>query len=182
MEKYVLRIFACTVILVLAVGCSSSEKAVSLAMPASDSIELMSPKITKQENSEVYDIDLGDGAEPRHLFGTALRECGVKKRDSLAALTRQLFVGLEKIRISLREAVKVDGKDGFRILADADVDDSNIGIASYSFKVKDCVIDVVFWKEGSFPTATTAPNISKGHLETLVARLLKNPDGNDANS
>ncbi len=94
-----------------------------------------------QEN--LYRVSAANGG----AFFTLIEECD-EKDSTLSALARarQLFIGLESLKISSKSGFDLKGKHVSAVAADAEVEGSSLRVNSYSLRDGLCFYDLVFWK------------------------------------
>lgn len=142
-----------------------------LSIPAQDNMAPGGAKVIA-ENDGVYELSVSDTASAPSVYATALKECGVPDQHSIASLSRQLFVGLEGIKINARERIILDGAPGFHMSAEAKLEGSPVGLISYSVKLGKCVVDIVFWQQGKLSDDVASLQNSNNKLKPIVSELL----------
>lgn len=183
--KYGLRFSGCTVILCAAlaiclplVGCGPSAPKVA-ALPLPPKVESGPAKLKKQSGG-FYEVNLGDEARPEIIYATALEQCGPSVKHSIASLSRQLLVGLEKVRITSRKEVEIQSCPGFELTASALLEGSSVSIRSFSVKVSQCVVDVVFWRGGDSNNVWTSKPAAESSLLSVAQEIINSYRGRHA--
>jgi hypothetical protein len=107
------------------------------------------------DQSTPFVYRLGEGSD---VFLTAVRDCSAGSEDKIGALTRQLFVGLEKVEVHRRHALSVDGTPFDEAEVSANVGSDDLSFVAYTGKTgSGCVVDLLFWNENSKKLANDPP-------------------------
>jgi hypothetical protein len=132
-----------TILLLLGLtSCAPSNSTGFLSLLRASNLNISNLKSVNgiQGADGAYFIDTTHG----EVFGSSIKECGVKPKATPASLNRQLFVGFDDLNITRQERFKTGQ---FTSEARAKFGESDIFILAISTRTKDCIIDVVFWKE-----------------------------------
>lgn len=181
--KYGPRISGCTVIVCAALacamfGCGPGAPTVSpVQLPPK--VESASANLRPQSGG-FYEVDLGGGSNRGPVYATALEQCGPSVRHSVASLSRQLLVGMEKVRISSRKPVELSSSAGVAISASAIFEGEPISLRSFSFKVNQCLVDVVFWRSGVKESGWASEPAAEAALLSIAGELLNSYRGGHA--
>lgn len=128
-------------------------------------------------NQKPYIYKRLDNRSKPDIFLTVVRDCPDKEiKQPLPAIARQLFVGLKNFRRRKEEKLTIAGKNVLLWIADAQLEDQALDIASYSFKETDCIIDIILW---SFQKKHKSEANFIHEIEEFSAYLVKSlPDFN----
>ena len=103
-------------------------------------------------------------------YATALRSCGYPEKSSLRGTTRQIFVGLENLRILKQEPVEFSPHRLWAVDATAQSEGIPIHVAAYTLKQNDCFVDFVLWT----PLSVEKETLSSEKTEQEFAELRAN--------
>jgi hypothetical protein len=123
-------------------ACAPSSSTGFLSLLKASNLNISNLKsVNKVKDAEgAYLIDTTHG----EVFGSSLKECGVPPKATPASLNRQLFVGFDNLKISRQERFKTGQ---FTSEASAKFGEIDIFLLAISTRTKNCIIDVVFWKQ-----------------------------------
>ena len=79
------------------------------------------------------------------IFITAIEDCSRSSKGKIASIARQLFVGLDELKIKSQQEINLGQKSFVKSLANSRVDSKEILVASYTSQHGDCVRDYVLW-------------------------------------
>ena len=148
------RVLLITLLLVV-VGCSSSRSSTPFRPP------LVSSDQYSVESTDSTDVVRFKGSNVETAaYVTALESCGYPEKASLRGNVRQIFVGLEKLKIRKQEFVEIPPHRLYMVDADVESEGVPIQVTTYSFKEDDCVFDYVLW--------ATPPQKVIEHDETAI--------------
>ncbi len=122
-------------------GCSSSKKSMPIELVSRSSAAYHAEAQNGDNSSLRFSSD--DSNLTGHV--TALRSCGYREKASLRGSARQIFVGLEKLKIRKQEYVELSGRRLYMVDADAQSEGLPIQLTTYSYKDDDCFVDYVLW-------------------------------------
>ena len=126
----------------IASGCSSSRKSKLLDLPTHSSSNSYSISLNPQAEKTLT-IKSADSSLSGYVTG--LKSCGYPEKTSLRGNSRQIFVGLEKLKIHNQEYVDIAPHRFLSMQAEAESDGLPIDITTYSYKDQDCFFDFVLW-------------------------------------
>lgn len=123
-------------------GCAASNPTQFLAITRASAAGIPNLKgIKKLDHAEgAYSIETSQ----QSVFASGLKECKVPSRSTPASLNRQLYVGFDNLKITNQDRFKTGQ---FTSEATALIGSDPIFMMAISSKSKDCIYDVVFWKE-----------------------------------
>lgn len=115
---------------------SSGNSAKRLPLPLAPDVEEVGENLYRVQSNSSY------------AYFTAIEECNEKlPLQTALARSRQLFVGLEGLKIKTQSAFELEGKRVSVVAASADVEGSPFDVVTYSVRKGDCYFDVVFWSQ-----------------------------------
>lgn len=152
--------------LTIVAGCSSSRSSSPIALLARSSPG--SYRVESQHGSDALLFH----ADESELSGyvTALKSCGYREKASLRGTVRQIFVGLEKLKIKKQEYVEIAGRRLYVVDADAESEGLPIRLTTYSYKAEGCFIDYVLWVAPPKQILNESPEASAAY-DTQLERL-----------
>lgn len=122
-----------------------------VACSSSRSSEPFSPPLV---SAEQYTVEATDSNDVVRLKGstlatagyiTALESCGYPKKTSLRGNVRQIFVGLEKLKIQKQEFIEIPPQRVYMVEAEVESEGVPIQVTTYSYKEDDCIVDYILW-------------------------------------
>jgi hypothetical protein len=131
--------------LLIALSCCSSSKyskPVSLYSSSSPHLVISEKSSGEQTYSEIKSLNPSSNLVG---YATAIRSCGYPEKSSLRGTTRQIFVGLEKLRIIKQEPIEIAPHRLWAVEAEALSEGFPISVASYTLKQDKCFIDFILW-------------------------------------
>ncbi len=96
------------------------------------------------------------------IFATALKSCTVAEGEVVSTITRRLFVGLEKIRVFVREQEELESTEYLSaptllLGLHAELDDAQLTIFTISSVVDGCAVDLALWAVGELSETSPTP-------------------------
>ena len=101
------------------------------------------------------------------IFLTIVDECPVATHVSPEATTRQLLVGLEKIRVERQRELTLDGHRSLESILSAELDGVPLSLSTLSVRNPPCVVDYIVWGRES----STGRAAFEAARASLVERL-----------
>lgn len=123
----------------------------SVSQPNAESIGLprtsaLASNFTETSSSPpIYRKTLSDPGITPPLYFTTIKTCGYAKDTSTPAITRQLFVGMEKLTAERQENVPVANRNARLTIMQGVMEDVPLRLAAYTLRGGECVVDYVLW-------------------------------------
>ncbi|RMG42414.1 MAG: hypothetical protein D6719_06380 [Candidatus Dadabacteria bacterium] len=125
-----------------------------------------------QLSAEPFVYRADNSSDGHALYFTAIKDCGLPKNSvNTAALTRQLLVGFENIRVLRKDNRSLNDTNITQVFFSASLDNTPLVLVSYSFQKADCITDVVFWDKKSASQSFITENTDQ--LDKLFLIALK---------
>lgn len=123
------------------VSCTQNKSTNSLKFSSSELSKILNlPTANIARVGNLYSF-IQDGQDA--IFFTGMYECRAKLKGNEAALSRQLYVGFENLRII--DQASLPDISALRVVASSTIDDIHLSLVSYSSRDNNCITDVIFW-------------------------------------
>lgn len=143
-QRPLLTVLLSAAVLSCLTSCSGGKK-VSLIPLKEQQLSSVAVTYPSSGAKSFMEIRPASGSTSNRGFVTALRSCGHNEKDSLRGTTRQIFVGLEQVRITHQEAADFPPRTLWHVEADAESEGLPIQVSTYTLKEDRCFVDFVLW-------------------------------------
>lgn len=126
-------------------GCTSTNsKSMQIPSSALESITPYSIKSYTDTQPYIYRFISPEGL-PLPIYFLNLSDCNNDIKVPTLALTRQLFIGIDKLKVKEQSIITKDSNSALLSDIEGNVDGSNIYIRSLSYRNRNCIQDVIVW-------------------------------------
>ena len=149
---------------------SDTSRSLSLPLPES-SLRTSWSLLQRNRSPNLYELisPLSSNA-----YVTAIQECDLRKKIPSAALWRQLFVGMQEIKVERQEEVSLGQTPALLSIIIASLDGVPVKLACYTVTQRNCVTDYIMWSQTPVNQTTFEEAFSEqlGFFEDYVKTLL----------